>query len=60
MTTPPGITAIVPLWNEEESLLALHTALAGALSGLSRPYEILYVNDGSTDRSRVILAELFA
>lgn len=60
MTTPPGITAVIPLWNEQESLEAMHAALSAALRELGRPYEILFVNDGSTDRSREILRELFA
>lgn len=60
MTTGQGITAVIPLWNEEESLPALHAQLSAALAALNRPYEILFVNDGSTDRSREILAELFA
>lgn len=60
MTIPEGITAIVPLWNEEESLPAMHEALSRALIGTGRPHEILFVNDGSTDRSMEILRELFA
>jgi len=55
-----GISAIVPLWNEEESLRAMHAALSAALVALGRPHEILFVNDGSTDRSMEILRELFA
>jgi glycosyltransferase involved in cell wall biosynthesis len=55
----PGISAIVPLWNEQESLAAMHAALSAALAALERPYEILFVNDGSTDRSMEILRELF-
>lgn len=60
MTTPPGISAVVPLWNEEESLPAMHEQLSRALAATGRPHEILFVNDGSTDRSMEILRELFA
>lgn len=57
--TPDGITAVVPLWNEEESLTAMHDALSRALTAIGRPFEMLFVDDGSTDRSAALLAELF-
>ena len=60
MTTPNGITAIIPLWNEEESLPAMHRELSAALIALGRPHEILFINDGSHDKSMEILRELFA
>jgi len=45
----PEISVVVPLFNEEESILILQTELRTALSGLD--YEILFVDDGSVDRT---------
>jgi glycosyltransferase involved in cell wall biosynthesis len=50
---------VIPLWNEEESLPALHQALGQTLRAMERDHEILFVDDGSTDRSSEILAGLF-
>jgi glycosyltransferase involved in cell wall biosynthesis len=60
---PPGytrrvISVVVPILNEEENVRELHTELQGVLATLGRPYEILYVDDGSTDRSFSLLSEI--
>ncbi len=52
------LTVIVPVFNERESLLQLHGELTRTLSGIGRSYEIIYVNDGSTDGSRALLADI--
>lgn len=53
-------SVVVPLLNEEESLPELHARLTAVLRDTSRPYEILFVNDGSTDGSAVRLDALAA
>lgn len=53
--TVPFVSVIVPLLNEDESLPELHRQLTGVLHGLGKPYEIIYVDDGSTDRSFEVL-----
>ncbi|MFI5370088.1 MAG: glycosyltransferase family 2 protein [Candidatus Eisenbacteria bacterium] len=58
MTTTPQISAVVPLYNEAESLRELHAQLVAALDASGRAWEILYVDDGSRDGSDRILAEL--
>ncbi|MBA2448666.1 MAG: glycosyltransferase family 2 protein [Chloroflexi bacterium] len=45
------LSVIVPIFNEEENVPELHAELRGALEELGRPYEIIYVDDGSTDDS---------
>jgi glycosyltransferase involved in cell wall biosynthesis len=60
MTTTPQISAVVPLYNEAESLRELHTQLTAALDASGRPWEILYIDDGSRDGSDRIVAELAA
>jgi len=54
----PWVTVVVPLFNEEESLPELHRHLVSVLNDLRKPYEILYVDDGSTDRSFEVLQAL--
>ncbi len=51
------ISVIVPVYNEEEVLPAFHARLAAVLDTLPFPTEVIYVNDGSTDRSLDILRE---
>ncbi|MBN1893476.1 glycosyltransferase [bacterium] len=55
----PYLSVVVPLYNEAESLEPLHAEISGALRGLKRACEILYVDDGSTDGSFRILEKLF-
>lgn len=45
----PSVSVIVPLYNEEENIPGLQTELTAALSALD--YEIVFVDDGSTDRT---------
>ncbi len=60
MTTAPFLSAVVPLYNEAESLRELHAQLVAALEATGRPWEILYVDDGSRDGSDQVIAELAA
>jgi len=52
------ISVVVPLLNEEESLVELHRQLASTLCTLDKPVEIIFVDDGSTDRSFEVLRQL--
>ena len=54
------ISVVVPVLNEEESLLLLHESLTGVLSESDASYEIIVIDDGSTDRSLATLRELQA
>ena len=54
----PQISAIIPVHNEEGNLEELHRRLDATLAGLGRPYEIVYVDDGSADGSAAILLDL--
>lgn len=51
-------SVVIPLYNEVENLRVLHTRLTDVMSGLKEPYEIIYVDDGSTDGSFQTLKEL--
>jgi glycosyltransferase involved in cell wall biosynthesis len=52
------VSVIVPIFNERDSLEQLHAELVRALRATNRSYEILYVNDGSSDGSREVLGSL--
>ena len=49
------ISAVVPAFNEEESLEAFYKVLIPNLSKLDKDYEIIFVDDGSTDKTLEIL-----
>lgn len=58
MTHHTDISVIVPLLNEEESLPELADWIARVMDAHSLSYEVIMVNDGSTDRSWDVIAEL--
>ena len=45
------LSVIVPVYNEEENIPLLHKRMSEALQGQSFSYEVLYVDDGSTDKT---------
>ncbi|MBI2613552.1 MAG: glycosyltransferase family 2 protein [Candidatus Levybacteria bacterium] len=49
---------VIPLKDEAQSLPTLHNELAKALKKLNKPYEIIFIDDGSEDNSSKIIAEL--
>jgi len=59
-SAPPDgpISVVVPVFNEEESVRPLVGELRAALAALGRPFEIVFVDDGSTDGTGVELARL--
>ncbi|MDM8006172.1 MAG: glycosyltransferase family 2 protein [Phycisphaerae bacterium] len=50
---------VIPLCNEEQSLPTLHLRLSAVMQRLAIPYEIIYVDDGSRDRTAEIIHDLF-
>jgi undecaprenyl-phosphate 4-deoxy-4-formamido-L-arabinose transferase len=55
----PELSIVIPVFNEEAGLAKLFARLYPALDALDIPYEVLFVNDGSRDRSAAILADQF-
>lgn len=55
----PALSVVIPVYNEEEGLAALFARLYPALDALGISYEVVFVNDGSRDRSAAMLAEQF-
>jgi glycosyltransferase involved in cell wall biosynthesis len=52
------VSVVVPVFNERESVRPLTGELLEALRGLGRPFEIVFVDDGSTDGTSEVLADL--
>ena len=46
-------SVVIPAFNEEENLEVLYTRLTRVMGSLGEPYEIVFVDDGSTDGSRL-------
>ncbi len=52
------ISVVVPVYNEEENLPILISKLVEVLGPFGKTYEMIFVDDGSKDRSREILKEM--
>ncbi len=55
----PSLSVVIPVYNEEAVLPALFERLYRSLDALGRTYEVVFVNDGSRDRSAALLREQF-
>lgn len=58
--TAPELSLFLPVLNEEDNLRPMHTKIREALSSLGKTAEVIYVDDGSTDKSLQILREIAA
>jgi len=52
------VSVVVPIYNEEELILQFHAAVANAMQSVVEEWEVVYVNDGSTDSSLELLKGL--
>jgi dolichol-phosphate mannosyltransferase len=59
-SSPPEISIVVPIYNEEDSLIPLTTAITETLATLGMSYELLFVDDGSGDHTAQVLRDLAA
>ncbi|MFC0533205.1 glycosyltransferase family 2 protein [Phytohabitans kaempferiae] len=55
VASEPALSVVVPMYNEESVLPLLVARLRGVLDALGEPYEVVAVDDGSTDRTSVAL-----
>ncbi|MBI4247170.1 MAG: glycosyltransferase [Candidatus Rokubacteria bacterium] len=60
MSDAPAVSVVIPIFNEAPTLVDLHARLARVLKDVARPYEIVFVDDGSADDSAEILRALHA
>jgi len=56
---PIELSVVIPVYNEEAGLPALFSRLYPALDALGVTYEVIFVNDGSRDRSAALLRQQF-
>ncbi len=54
------VSVVVPIYNEEEIVVQFHEAVAGSMNGVVEEWEVVYVDDGSTDSSLHLLKGLQA
>ncbi len=59
MSVPPDVSVVIPVYNEEAGLPALFERLYAALDQLGRSFEVVFVDDGSLDRSGAMLREQY-
>lgn len=52
------ISVVVPIYNEEELITTFHAAVAEALKDIREDWEVVYVNDGSRDRSLDLMKDM--
>jgi glycosyltransferase involved in cell wall biosynthesis len=52
------VSVVVPLYNEEANVRELHRRIHDVCEELKRPYEIIFINDGSTDNTEEVCREL--
>ena len=54
------LSVVIPIYNEEDNIMLLHSRLSAVLAGMQIGYELLFINDGSRDRSIQLLKDLAA
>ena len=59
-TPEPELSLFLPVLDEEENLRPMHAKIAAALDALGKRAEVIFVDDGSTDKSLAILKEIAA
>ena len=55
---PVDISIVIPVYNEEENIKELHAEIIAVLPSVTESYEIIFVDDGSTDNTFNILKEI--
>lgn len=54
----PNYSIIIPVYNEEEVIRITHQRLSSVMLSLGEPYELIFINDGSRDKTPEILTEI--
>jgi glycosyltransferase involved in cell wall biosynthesis len=53
-----ALSVVIPVYNEEENIRLLHNSIREALSDLDTPWEVVYIDDGSSDDSLSVLESI--
>jgi len=59
MSGKVAVSAIIPVFNEAENLRLLYSKLKSGLSQVDKSFEIIFINDGSSDKSEEILKKIY-
>ncbi len=59
MISKPFISVVIPIFNEEGNIARLDAELKTVLPSISSTFEIIYINDGSTDDSLKELQDIY-
>jgi len=54
----PDISVVIPLYNEQDSLRELHDRIVAVMKSIDKSYEIIFIDDGSTDLSVPVIEKL--
>jgi polyisoprenyl-phosphate glycosyltransferase len=54
------ISVVVPIYNEQEIIMAFHSAIVDAMAAVDEEWEVIYVNDGSSDSSLELMRDVQA
>jgi glycosyltransferase involved in cell wall biosynthesis len=54
------LSVVIPIYNEQENIQLLYTRVKGVLDNMRVSYELIFINDGSKDRSLLLIEELSA
>ena len=52
------LSVVVPIYNEEENIVAFHSAIRSVMESMEEHWEVVYVNDGSRDTSLSLLIDI--
>src|SRR5258706_1721055 len=52
------LSLVVPVYNEEETLPFLHDAIQQVMNGMDKAWEVIFVDDGSRDKSLAVMGRL--
>ena len=58
MNKKTTISVILPVYNEQENIRAIHRRVAKTLTKYGHPFEVIFVNDGSHDKTEVLINKL--
>jgi len=54
----PVYSVVIPAYNEQEVITETYKRLTAVMTGMSEPYELIFVNDGSNDKTAQLIAEI--
>ena len=57
LSNGPYLSLVVPAYNEQENIPTLLTRVQSSLEKIGRPFEVIIIDDGSTDETPKLLAE---